>query len=108
MMHGLADRAAVPPAPDTIPRRTADGWRNTNHKIYSTGSPGLPRGLVWARTMRPRRVPDRCWCRSVPPAYRFVETLDPIGLRASGGRELLPRVHALVAERDRRGGHQAA
>jgi alkylation response protein AidB-like acyl-CoA dehydrogenase len=36
--------------PDTIIRRTADGWSLTGEKIYSTGSTGLSWYLVWTKT----------------------------------------------------------
>ena len=34
----------------TVARRTADGWRISGHKIYSTGLPILKWYSVWART----------------------------------------------------------
>nr|WP_294563739.1 acyl-CoA dehydrogenase family protein [uncultured Rhodopila sp.] len=75
--------------PDTIARRAADGWRITGHKIYSTGSPGLTWGLVWART---DEATPRTGSFLVPldaAGVRIAETWDHIGLRASGSHDVI-------------------
>ncbi len=75
--------------PETIARRTADGWSITGRKIYSTGSPGLTWMLVFARTdeTEPRMglflVPARS------PGIRIEETWDQLGLRGSGSHDVV-------------------
>lgn len=74
--------------PETIARRTPEGWRLTGHKIYSTGSPILKWYLVWART---DEEPTRVGSFLVPaalPGTRIVETWDHAGLRASGSHDV--------------------
>lgn len=43
--------------PETAARRTAEGWRLSGRKIYSTGAPGLTWMLVFAR-VEPKGSPD--------------------------------------------------
>ena len=75
-----------------------EGWSLAGRKIYSTGSPALAWGLVWARTdeAEPRTgqflVPMRA------PGVRIVETWDQAGLRASGSHDVLFRDVILPAE----------
>lgn len=84
--------------PATTARRTADGWLVTGRKIYSTGSPALTWGLLWARTdeAEPRTgtflVPLRA------PGVSIVETWDQAGLRASGSHDVLFRDLLIPAE----------
>lgn len=74
--------------PETIARRTSDGWRITGHKIYSTGSPILKWYFVWARTdENPIRVGSFLVPASLP-GTRIVETWDHAGLRASGSHDV--------------------
>lgn len=75
--------------PATVVRRTAEGWRLTGHKIYSTGAPVLRWYLVWARTDEPD---VRLGIFLVPaglPGTRIVETWDHLGLRASGSHDIV-------------------
>lgn len=75
--------------PLTTARRTGSGWSLTGRKIYSTGSPGLAWGLVWART---DEAAPRTGLFAVPmrsPGVRIVETWDQAGLRASGSHDVL-------------------
>lgn len=75
--------------PETVARRTADGWRLTGHKIYSTGSVHLDWYLVWARTdERDVRV-GAFLVRAGLPGIKIVETWDHLGLRASGSHDVL-------------------
>lgn len=75
--------------PKTTAVRTADGWRLSGHKIYSTGVPILAWYAVWART--DETVP-RVGVFLLPadlPGTRIVETWDHLGLRASGSHDVL-------------------
>lgn len=75
--------------PDTVARRTAAGWSLTGRKIYSTGSPGLAWGLVFARTDEP--VP-RTGMVLVPmdsPGVRIEPSWDQLGLRGSGSHDVV-------------------
>jgi alkylation response protein AidB-like acyl-CoA dehydrogenase len=73
----------------TVARRTAEGWRISGHKIYSTGLPILKWYSVWARTDEPE---SRFGTFLVPadlPGSRMVETWDHGGMRASGSHDLV-------------------
>lgn len=75
--------------PETIARRTADGWRLSGRKIYSTGSPGLRWGVV---TVRTDEEPVRTGLLLVPmdaPGVHVEETWDQLGLRASGSHDVV-------------------
>ncbi|MGU3359104.1 acyl-CoA dehydrogenase family protein [Methylobacterium sp. M6A4_1b] len=75
--------------PATVARATADGWRVTGRKIYSTGSPALAYGLVFART---EDAAPRIGNILVPmdaPGVRVVESWDHLGLRASGSHDVI-------------------
>jgi len=87
--------------PATTAARTADGWRLSGRKIYSTGSPILRYGLVWARTEGEN---PRVGLFLVPmqlPGIRMEETWDHMGMRASGSNDvvfedvLVPADHAV-------------
>ncbi len=87
--------------PDTIARRTTDGWSITGRKIFSTGAPGLSWMLVFARTDEetPRSglfvVPARS------PGISIEPTWDQLGLRGSGSDDVvfqdvrIPAAHAV-------------
>jgi alkylation response protein AidB-like acyl-CoA dehydrogenase len=86
--------------PATTATRVAEGWRISGRKIYSTGSPALRYGLVWARTAE-EPVQVGMWL--VPmhlPGVRIEETWDHLGMRASGSHDvvledvLVPADHA--------------
>ncbi|MGO4714456.1 acyl-CoA dehydrogenase family protein [Bradyrhizobium sp. 2TAF24] len=75
--------------PATVARRTADGWRLSGHKIYSTGAPILKWYVVWART---DEAEPRVGAFLVPAGgegIRIHETWDHLGLRASGSHDVL-------------------
>lgn len=91
--------------PATTARRTAEGWRLSGRKIYSTGAPILKWYIVWART---DEAEPRVGLFLVPaglPGTRIVETWDHLGLRASGSHDvvfedvLLPLDHEIDVRR---------
>ncbi|MGI4955510.1 MAG: acyl-CoA dehydrogenase family protein [Janthinobacterium lividum] len=104
---GLVNALRVEPAlgtpargglPDTIARRTAEGWSLSGRKIYSTGAPGLAWMLVFARTDEdtPRTgqflVPGRA------PGVTIVESWDQMGLRGSGSHDVMFNDVAIPAD----------
>lgn len=91
--------------PATVARRTAEGWRISGRKIYSTGSPILKWMTVWARTDEPE---VRVGLFLVPAKARgisIIETWDHLGLRASGSHDvafddvLIPLDHKIDVRR---------
>ncbi len=87
--------------PDTLARRSGDGWSITGRKIFSTGAPGLSWMLVFART---DEEPVRTGLFVVParsPGIRVEPTWDQLGLRGSGSDDVvfddvrLPADHAV-------------
>ncbi|MGM4922527.1 acyl-CoA dehydrogenase family protein [Tardiphaga sp. 804_B3_N1_9] len=75
--------------PQTTAKRTAEGWRMTGRKIYSTGAPILKWYTVWAKTDEPE---VRVGVFLVPaglPGTEIVETWDHLGLRASGSHDVV-------------------
>jgi alkylation response protein AidB-like acyl-CoA dehydrogenase len=92
--------------PATTARRVAEGWRITGRKIYSTGSPALRYGLVWARTAdeEPTVAGPMVGMFLMPvpsPGLRIEMTWDHLGMRASGSHDvvledvLIPADHAV-------------
>lgn len=91
--------------PGSVARRTAEGWRLSGHKLYTTGIPALRWLVVWARTDEPEPrvgtflVPKRA--AGATPGLRIIESWDHLGLRASGSHEVvfedvaLPLDHAV-------------
>jgi alkylation response protein AidB-like acyl-CoA dehydrogenase len=84
--------------PATAACRTAEGWSLAGRKIYSTGSPALAWGLVWARTdeAEPRTGQFLVTLRAF--GVTVVETWDGAGLRASGSHDVLFRDVPIPAE----------
>lgn len=87
--------------PDTVARRTADGWSISGHKRFATGAEGLSYFLVWARTDEP--VP-RVGTFAVPGGSAGIEIRREwrqLGLRASGSHDVvftdvtIPREHLI-------------
>lgn len=87
--------------PATIARRSADGWRLSGHKLYSTGIDGLSWLMVWGRT---DETPVRTGYFLVPrdaPGIRVLPTWNALGLRASASHDVvldevaLPLAHAV-------------
>ncbi len=87
--------------PATVARRTADGWRITGHKVYSTGAPILRWYVVWARTDEEVPRTGAFLVRAGSPGIRIDPTWDHLGLRASGSHDVhfdeapVPAGHAL-------------
>lgn len=90
--RGLINALRVEPAlgsphrgglPETIARRTHDGWLLSGHKIYSTGAAALRWFSVYART---DEATPRVGYFLVPAASRGVritQTWDHLGMRAT-------------------------
>lgn len=75
--------------PETVARRTADGWCLTGHKIYSTGSLLLDWYLVWARTDDDAARVGVFLVPAGLPGTKIVETWDHLGMRASGSHDVV-------------------
>ncbi len=71
----------------TVARRTAEGWRLTGHKIYSTGLPILKWYSVWART---DEAEPRLGTFLVPAGLAGRENRRDLGPRRAAG-ERQPR-----------------
>ncbi|WP_347558125.1 acyl-CoA dehydrogenase family protein [Robbsia sp. KACC 23696] len=92
---GSPSRGGVPA---TTAHRTANGWRLTGRKRYSTGSSQLTWAVVWAATQdgEPQRVGEFL----VPLTARGVRiehTWDHLGLRASDSHDVIFEDVALPA-----------
>ncbi len=87
--------------PATVARRTADGWRLSGRKIYSTGSPALTWMIVWARTDEETPRVGGFLVHKDAPGRTIEATWDHTGLRASGSHDVvfedtpIPAHHAL-------------
>jgi alkylation response protein AidB-like acyl-CoA dehydrogenase len=75
--------------PATVARRTADGWRLSGRKIYSTGSVGLRWLVVWARTDEPEPRVGGFLVRADAPGIAIEPTWDHLGLRASASHDVV-------------------
>lgn len=75
--------------PQTTAKRTAEGWRMTGRKIYSTGAPILKWYTVWAKTDEPDVRVGVFLVPSGLPGTQIVETWDHLGLRASGSHDVV-------------------
>ncbi|GKT14788.1 acyl-CoA/acyl-ACP dehydrogenase [Acidovorax sp. SUPP2522] len=75
--------------PATVARRTAEGWRLSGHKVYSTGAPALRWYVVWARTDDAEPRTGSFLVRAGQPGVRIEPTWDHLGLRASGSHDVL-------------------
>jgi alkylation response protein AidB-like acyl-CoA dehydrogenase len=87
--------------PETVARRTAEGWSISGRKIYSTGSPGLTWMQVFARTDEATPRIGMFLVRARCEGVRIEETWNHLGLRASGSHDVifedvaLPEDHAV-------------
>ncbi|KAF1054349.1 MAG: putative acyl-CoA dehydrogenase YdbM [Stenotrophomonas maltophilia] len=87
--------------PACVARRSADGWRLSGRKIYSTGSHGLTWLLVWARSDEDDPRVGGFLVHRDTPGLQIVEDWDHLGMRASCSHEvrfddvLIPLDHAL-------------
>ncbi|MEO6276085.1 MAG: acyl-CoA dehydrogenase family protein [Rhodoferax sp.] len=75
--------------PSTTARWTAEGWRVTGHKVYSTGAPILRWYAVWLRTDEPTPRVGTLLVPAGLPGTRIVDTWDHLGLRASGSHDVV-------------------
>ncbi|HEX8541818.1 MAG TPA: acyl-CoA dehydrogenase family protein [Pseudomonas sp.] len=87
--------------PATTARRTAEGWRISGSKIYSTGSHGLTWFNVWARSDDADPLVGAWLVHKDTPGIRIVEDWDHLGMRATCSHEvifedvLVPLEHAV-------------
>ncbi|EPF67662.1 acyl-CoA dehydrogenase family protein [Pseudomonas syringae] len=87
--------------PDTIARRTAQGWRISGSKIYSTGSHGLTWFAVWARSDDDDPLVGSWLVHKDTPGITIIEDWDHLGMRATSSHEvrfdnvLVPLDHAV-------------
>ena len=91
---GTPARGGVP-ATRAVP--TADGFRISGRKIFSTGSHGLRWMVVWAATTEDDPDGQRSGPFLVPadaPGISIVETWDHLGMRASASNDVVLRGHA--------------
>ena len=75
--------------PDTVARRTGQGWSITGRKIYGTGAPGLSWMLVWVRTDEAEPRTGMILVPARTPGVRVEPTWDQLGLRASGSHDVV-------------------
>jgi alkylation response protein AidB-like acyl-CoA dehydrogenase len=75
--------------PATTAKKTADGWRISGHKIYSTGAPILKYYVVWAKTDEPQPRVGSFLVPAGVAGIRIVETWNHLGQRASGSHDVL-------------------
>jgi alkylation response protein AidB-like acyl-CoA dehydrogenase len=87
--------------PRTTARRTAQGFRISGSKIYSTGSTGLRWFAVWARTEDVQPRVGTFLVRADTPGIRIVPSWNHLGMRATVSHEvvfedaLIPEAHAV-------------
>lgn len=88
--------------PATLARRTAEGWRLSGTKLYSTGSNGLSWYLVWARSDDADPLVGGFLVHKDSPGIRIVDEWDHLGMRATCSHRvefdnvLLPLEHAVA------------
>lgn len=75
--------------PESVARRTGDGWLLSGRKIYSTGSVGLRRMVVWARTDEPEPRVGGFLVHGDAPGIEIEPTWDHLGLRASASHDVV-------------------
>lgn len=75
--------------PATTARRTAEGWRISGSKIYSTGSHGLTWFNVWARSDDEDPLVGAWLVHKDTPGIRIVEDWDHLGMRATCSHEVI-------------------
>ena len=87
--------------PNTVARRTPEGWRISGRKIYSTGIPRLTWLGVWARSDDAEPLVGSWLVRRDTPGITVIENWDHLGMRATGSHEvvfddvLVPLDHAV-------------
>jgi len=75
--------------PATVGRRTADGWRVSGHKLYSTGIPILRWLAVWGRTDEPEPRTGIFLVPSGTPGITIVPTWNHLGMRATASHDVI-------------------
>lgn len=75
--------------PATVARRTAEGWRLSGRKIYSTGSHGLSWLLVWARSDDADPQVGSWLVHKNSPGIRVEDTWDHLGMRATCSHDVV-------------------
>ncbi|GJD96392.1 acyl-CoA dehydrogenase family protein [Methylobacterium iners] len=75
--------------PATVARATPAGWRIEGRKIFSTGSPALAYGIVFARTDEAEPRIGNLLVPLASPGVRIEESWDHLGLRASGSHDVV-------------------
>ena len=75
--------------PATTATRVPEGWRITGRKLYSTGSPALRYGLVWARTADESPLVGMFLVPMDTPGIRIEPTWNHMGMRASGSHDVI-------------------
>lgn len=75
--------------PETVARRTPEGWRITGHKLYVTGAPLLSWVHVLARTDEAEPRLGSFLVPATAPGLRIVPSWDPVGMRATASHDLL-------------------
>jgi alkylation response protein AidB-like acyl-CoA dehydrogenase len=75
--------------PATIGRRSADGWRVSGHKLYSTGIPLLRWLLVWGRTDETEPRIGTFLVPSDAPGIKIVPTWNHLGMRATASHDVI-------------------
>ncbi|MBK0095974.1 acyl-CoA/acyl-ACP dehydrogenase [Erwinia sp. S63] len=87
--------------PATRARRTAEGWRISGEKIYSTGSHGLSWFLVWARSDDVDPLVGGYLVPANAPGIQIVDEWDHLGMRGTCSHRvvlnevLIPLNHAV-------------
>ena len=87
--------------PATTAVRTADGWRISGRKLYSTGSHGLSWFSVWARSDDADPLVGAWLVPKASPGVSIIDTWDHLGMRATCSHEvvldnvLVPLDHAV-------------
>ncbi len=75
--------------PNTVARRSAEGWRLGGRKIYSTGSHGLTWLLVWARSDDDDPLVGSWLVHRDTPGITIEDTWDHLGMRATCGHDVV-------------------
>jgi alkylation response protein AidB-like acyl-CoA dehydrogenase len=75
--------------PQTVARRTADGWRISGRKIYSTGATVLQWCVVVARTDDEEPRMGHFLVPAAAEGVRIEETWDHLGMRATCSHDLI-------------------
>lgn len=75
--------------PATIAVRSAEGWRISGRKIYSTGSHGLSWFSVWARSDDADPLVGAWLVPKDSPGVSIIDTWDHLGMRATCSHEVV-------------------